>query len=138
MVSTGRGPKTFKAQTQSGMFVEGSHWPLLVDGRQISVAPILALRAEKDFDAHREAVSRHGFSLFLKRAKIGASKHVRVRPLFDQWSSVGIIHVHDEAITKDILQQIVSQAGLYKGLGDWRPGGKTPGPYGMFTATVTN
>lgn len=44
--------------------------------------------------------------------------------------------VSDEQITTAALQDIVTYAGQYKGLGDWRPGGKTPGPFGMFTATL--
>lgn len=135
-VPGGRSGKTFKAQTQSGMLVDGSHWPVRVNGQAIPVGPLLALQSEKDFAVHRDAVTKHGFTLHVKRAKIGQSKHVRVRPVFDQWSVDGIVHVWDEQITKDVLREIVSYAGLYKGLGDWRPGGKTPGPHGMFTAEV--
>jgi hypothetical protein len=102
------------------------------------VAPILALQNESDFTKHQREVEKHGFALHLKRAKIGQSKHVRVRPVFENWSATGQVHVWDDQITLEALREIVTQAGLYKGLGDWRPGGKTPGPYGMFTATVTN
>jgi hypothetical protein len=135
-VPGGKNGKTFKAQTQSGMLVDGTHWPLLIESKPVPVAPLLALQTERDFAAHRLAVDRAGFSLHIKRAKIGASKHVRVRPLFERWSATGVVHVWDDQITKDALVQVVTQAGLYKGLGDWRPGGKTPGPFGMFTATV--
>lgn len=136
LVPGGKNGKTFKAQTQSGMLVDGTHWPLLVKGKEIPVAPILRLSEEQDFAAHRAAAEKHGFSLFLKRAKIGQSKHVRVRPMFEAWSTSGTVHVWDDQITIDVLRQIATQAGLYKGLGDWRPGGRTPGPYGMFTAEV--
>jgi hypothetical protein len=135
-VPGGRSGKTFKAQTQSGMLVDGTHWPLLIDGQPVPVAPILALKTEKDFAAHQRAAEKSGFTLHVKRAKIGQSKHVRVRPMFERWSTSGVVHVWDEQITPDVLAQVVTQAGLYKGLGDWRPGGKTPGPFGMFTATV--
>lgn len=135
-VPGGRGGKTFKAQTQSGMLVDGSHWPLLVRGEPLAVAPILALREESSFEAHQAATDRMGFTLLVKRARIGQTKHIRVRPMFEQWSARGIIHVWDDQITGEVLQEIVTQAGLYKGIGDWRPGGKTPGPFGMFTATV--
>jgi hypothetical protein len=119
------------------MLVDGTHWPISVDGKAIPVASVMALRAEKSFQAHQEAVQKLGFDLFLKRAKIGQSKHIRVRPRFETWATRGIVHVWDEQITLDALKQIVTYAGLYKGLGDWRPGGKTPGPFGMFTAEVT-
>lgn len=135
-VPGGKSGKTFKAQSQSGLLIEGTHWPLLVDEKEIPIAPLLALQAEPDFTAHQRVVEEHGFALFLKRARIGQSKHVRVRPIFEQWSVSGVVHVWDDQITKDVLGDILTQAGLYKGLGDWRPGGKTPGPYGMFTARV--
>ena len=35
-----------------------------------------------------------------------------------------------------MLADILRYAGQYKGLGDWRPGGKTPGSFGMFEAAV--
>lgn len=137
-VPGGKNGKTFKAQTQSGMLVVGSHWPLLVgdSNRSIPVAPVHALLTEKDFDKHKEHVEKLGFRLFLKRAKIGSSKHVRVRPIFEQWSAVGHVSVWDDQITMPVLKDVCSYAGSYKGLGDWRPGGKTPGSFGMFTATV--
>lgn len=135
-VPGGKSGKTFKAQTQSGMLVNGSHWPLLVSGAVIPVAPVLALKDEPNFVAHQERVVELGFALHLKRARIGQSKHVRVRPVFEHWETTGDVLVWDDQITKDVLLDVVTHAGLYKGLGDWRPGGKTPGPYGMFTATV--
>jgi hypothetical protein len=136
LVPGGRSGKTFKAQTQSGMLIDGSHWPLLVDGKPIPVEPLLALQSEPSFVAHRAAASKAGFTLHVKRVKIGNNKHVRVRPLFERWSTSGLVHVWDEQITLEVLTQIFNYAGLYKGLGDWRPGGRTPGPFGMFTATV--
>lgn len=135
-VPGGKSGKTFKSQTQSGMLVDGTHWPLYVNGKTIPVEPILALQTESDFSKHQRAVEKCGFALHLKRAKIGTSKHVRVRPIFEKWSTTGTLHVWDDQITKQALEEIVTYAGLYKGLGDWRPGGKTPGPFGMFTAKV--
>jgi hypothetical protein len=130
------GKKTFKAQTQSGIMPAEISWPLLVNGKEIPVAKILKLKDEKDFAKHKEVVAHHGFALFLKRAKIGQSKHVRVRPRFETWGTSGVLGVSDEQITTSALEDIVEMGGRYKGLGDWRPGSKTPGPYGMFEATV--
>lgn len=137
LVPGGKSGKTFKAQTQSGMLVEGTHWPLLLKGKSIPVAPLLKLESEREFDAHKKAAEKAGFSLFVKRVKVGSSKHVRVRPLFENWSTTGRVLVWDDQITTDVLSQVVTQAGLYKGLGDWRPSGRTPGSYGTFTATIT-
>lgn len=135
-VPGGKGGKTFKAQTQSGMAIDEEYWTLLIDGKPISMAPLTGLMSENDFTKHQEVAAESRFSLFVKRAKIGASKHVRVRPRFDRWSLRGLVNVWDEQIKKDALQNILSAAGSYKGLGDWRPSSRTPGPYGRFSATV--
>ncbi len=135
-VPGGRGNKTFKAQTQSGCMVGEPFWKLSVRGKAVPLAPLMALVDEKDFDRHQEMAAKYGFLLFLKRAKIGMSKHIRVRPRFNDWSATGTLNVWDEQITEDVLRQIMEYAGQFKGLGDWRPGGKTPGPFGMYAATV--
>lgn len=136
-VPTGVKQKTFKSQTQSGIMPTSIGWPVFVNGKPLSFAPFSALMNEKSFERHKEVAKAHGFELFLKRAKIGASKHVRVRPRFDRWATVGELIVTDEAITTKVLQTIFDYAGRYKGLGDWRPGGKTPGSFGMFEARVS-
>jgi hypothetical protein len=131
-----KGSKTFKSQSQSGIAPREPHWPLLVDGKPVPFAPLWGLTKQPDFEKHKEAARKLGFDLFLKRAKIGQSKHVRVRPRFDEWAATGELAVHDDQITTDVLQDILESAGRYKGLGDWRPGSKTPGTFGMFTAEV--
>lgn len=137
-VPGGRGNKTFKSQTQSGMMVNGTHWPILVGDKEatIPVAPILALKNEKSFDEHQKTIAKMGFDLHVKRAKIGQNKHVRVRPIFDKWATRGELIVTDDQITTKALEEILQYAGMYKGLGDWRPGGKTPGSFGIFTTSV--
>jgi len=135
MVPTGRGIKTFKSQTQSGIAVP-SDFVLTVRGQEIGWPDIFGLKDEKHFGLHIAKARELGFSLFVKRAKIGMSKHIRVRPRFDDWRLDGIVQISDEQITKPILEAILTAAGTYKGLGDWRPGGKTPGNYGMFEAKV--
>lgn len=136
-VPGGRSGKTFKAQTQSGCQVSGECWPLLVNGKEIPIVSLLALSDESDFSKHKAAVTDLGFELFVKRAKIGQAKHVRVRPRFYDWSTVGDLIVFDKQITTEIIDRILGFAGRYKGLCDWRPGGRTPGQYGMFTAEIT-
>jgi hypothetical protein len=136
LVPGGRSGKTFKAQTQSGIMPTSAAWPVLVDGKPVAFEPFKALIGNKDFEAHKQAAADHGFELFLKRAKIGANKHVRVRPRFDRWAISGELVVTDEQITTDVLSDILESAGRYKGLGDWRPGSKTPGAFGIFEAAV--
>lgn len=136
-VPGGRMGKTFKAQTQSGMMSADPFWKLYVNGEQIEWAKVEALMREKNFAAHKKAAHELGFELLVKRAKIGASKHVRVRPQFNAgWRAIGRLTVWDEQIDEGALESILACAGQYKGLGDWRPGSKTPGPYGTFEAEI--
>jgi hypothetical protein len=134
-VPTGRGPKTFKSQSQSGLLCKDVCWPLIVSGHTIQMADILSLMP-LSFSEQMKAVEHLGFSLMVKRARVGAAKHVRVRPWFKHWSISGEIVIMDELITTDILRSILDIAGTYKGLGDWRPSGKTPGPFGTFESNV--
>lgn len=136
-VPGGRSGKTFKAQTQSGMLVAGPYAPVLVDGRAIDVAPLLALAgADLPFTEHQQKAKASRFVLHVKRARIKQQKHVRVRPIIDRWSIQVPVHVWDEQITTEVLQQVATYAGRYKGIGDWRPGSPSPGSFGMFNATV--
>lgn len=141
-VPTGRkgGDKTYKKLSQSGIVLETPEYELTVGGKQIEIAPIRDLIGENDFFRHMEVAEDLGFELFVKRAKIGMSKHVRVRPLFRDWQVRGCITILDEEIfglTKPVLQNIFNQAGMFCGLGDWRPSSsKAPGFYGKFVATL--
>jgi hypothetical protein len=134
---TGKGQLTFKRQTQSGLVVDQSSWPILVKGRPIQTAPIKALIENPDFAAHEQVAKDLGFELFVKRVIIGQRKHVRVRPRIDNWSASGTITVLDETITTEVLTRILDHAGAYAGLCDWRPSApKSPGPWGKFSAKI--
>jgi hypothetical protein len=137
-ISTGKRQETFKRYTQSGLLLDQFSWPLLVTGGTIPYAPIKGLIGNLDFEQHLGQAERLGFDLLVKRAKIGAAKHVRVRPRFDNWSTTGTVTVLlDDIITKNVLQDILSLSGALCGLGDWRPSSpKSPGSFGRFTAKV--
>lgn len=135
-VPGGKGGKTFKSQSQSGMMSGDAYWQLTTDGRTVSMTDINALMKVEDFKQHKDVAASLGFALFVKRARIGQSKHIRVRPRFDRWELTGSLIVSDKQITDGVLQEILTYAGRYKGLGDWRPGAKTPGPFGTFSASV--
>lgn len=133
--ATGKG--SLKAVTQSGIIVNEIGWPILVDGAEIPWGPIEALMRESDFEKHEEAASALGFTLFVKRARVGTSKHVRVRPRFDKWSCKGTITVLDDQLKLPVLNNLLTHAGFYCGLCDWRPGSpQAPGQFGRFTATI--
>lgn len=128
------GNKTWKAQTQSGLVVNELLWPLTPT---VAWPALVALKDEKDFAVHIARTAALGFTLWAKSARIGRAKHIRVRPRFDQWQATGTITVLDEAITKDILQSVLDMAGVYCGLGDWRPSSPSkPGPFGKFIAVM--
>jgi hypothetical protein len=134
---TGKGQQTFKSQTQSGLVVNEAAWPIIGASGPVQQSSVEALITEADFQAHERAAFAMGFSLFVKRARIGAAKHVRVRPRFDVWSAAGTVTFLDDMITGDLLATILTYAGTYAGVGDWRPSSpKSPGPFGKFNATV--
>jgi len=136
-VPGGRSGKTFKAQTQSGLMVTTPFLDFFCGEKRIPIEPFKGVIGVDDFAAHNKLAGEWGFQLFLKRASInGKSKHVRVRPMFPAWTAKGTINVYDDQITEEILQTIFAYAGQYKGLCDWRPGGRTPGSYGMFDAEI--
>lgn len=131
-----KGRSTFKAQTQSGMMTGEEIWPLVVGDREVAYSDLRSLLTESDFARHGEAAAALGFSLYVKRAAIGKSKHIRVRPRFDRWACSGTIVVWDDTLTLGVLRSILHQAGEYKGVGDWRPSSKTPGPFGRFSSEI--
>lgn len=133
-----QGKKTFKAMTQSGILVDQIAWPVEVDGKTILFSEIKKLESEKDFVKHEALAKKLGFELFVKRAKIGQAKHVRVRPRFAKgWVAAGTVTVFEQKITTEVLKNILTYAGRYQGMLDWRPGSpKSPGNFGKFRAEV--
>jgi len=132
---TGKG--SMKAATQAGIIVNEIGWPVNVNGKTLVWKEFVHMLESEDFAEHEKFAAELGFALFVKRAKVGTSKHVRVRPRFDTWSCSGTLTVLDEQITRAMLETILTHAGFYCGLGDWRPGAPTaPGQFGRFSAVV--
>ena len=129
--------KSFKEKTQSGLsarteFFEFYYGP---DNRQLTISDLP--KREETYIQQKQHVEKDlGFLLFAKRAKVGQSKHVRIRPRFEQWSVRGQIIVTDADITPEILQQLFEVSGSV-GLGDWRPSSKSPGPFGQFEVQLS-
>jgi len=128
--------KTFKELSQSGVLIDTEHLEFFYGkDKQVKVSDLLAIR-ERTFAEQSQAVQDMGFRLFVKRAKIGQAKHVRVRPRFETWTVRGTLHVMVPEVTMDVLTTIFTYAGR-GGLCDWRPSSpKRPGPYGMFVADL--
>jgi hypothetical protein len=98
-----KGKKTFKEESVSGILFPDEFLKLKVNGQFVAMADLMDLREETSFDVHRKTAAKLGFSLFVKRAAVGTSKHIRVRPRFDDWSCEGEILVSSPAITADIV-----------------------------------
>ena len=138
-VRTGSGKETYKKHTQSGIMLDQQQWDLTVDGRTIPIDRIKPLIGNKEFTDHLDAAESLGFELLVKRAKIGRSKHIRVRPMFREWELHGSLTVIDRdisGITRDILQTILNQAGAICGLCDWRPSSPSSGTFGKFEPVI--
>ena len=136
-VKAPRGKKSLKAQTQSGMAFTDPFLSFTVNGgRSIAMADIEPLQHADDFADHLAVARKLGFSLDIRRARIGTSKHVRVRPVFDVWHARGVLSVWDDTLTADVLSTVFYLAGDKYGLLEWRPSGRRPGPFGRFRAEV--
>lgn len=135
-IPTGKNGKTFKDATQYGIIPESESFPLLVGGKSVSTKRITELWGDTDYEKHEKLAKSLGFELFAKRAKIGQSKHIRVRPRFNEWSVRGRVFVTEAAITEEVFTDLLTIAGDRAGIGDWRPSSKTPGPYGRFDVKV--
>jgi hypothetical protein len=100
-VPGGRSGKTFKSQSQSGMMCLDHDWPLFVSGNEIPSESVHSLMSVSSFDEHKEAVKALGFDLHVKRAKIGMSKHIRVRPDFPAgWKLNGTLRISTRDTSK--------------------------------------
>lgn len=130
-----KGKKTFKEDSVSGLWFKDEFLPIVVNGKTISADAVRAFEGKPDYASHVVGVRKLGFELFAKRATVGMSKHVRVRPMFKSWACSGRVEVTTDTITAEVLAKIFELSGRV-GVGSWRPGGKTPGRYGMFETVV--
>lgn len=129
---------TLKGETAASVFFESSY-PLLVNGDAVQFSDLRALNDDAvPFSKHMDSVRDLGFALDVRRATVGTSKHVRVRPRFDRWTLAGEFSCYDDgAMGTEVLQQLFALCGRRVGLCDWRPSApKKPGGYGTFTALV--
>ncbi len=138
---TKQGKETYKKQTQGGIVLDQPQFDLYINGSTVGITLIEALIGVENFQEHVDVVTELGFELFVKRAKIGQSKHIRVRPRFRNWELHGSLTVLDEEQTglyQDVLQTIFNIAGTACGVGDWRPSSKqSSGTFGKFRTEIT-
>jgi hypothetical protein len=130
-----KGKLTYKSLTQSAILFDDLYAQLECGGKTITRQIIDSIKGT--FAEQADAAKKHGFRLLVKRASIGQAKHVRVRPIFEKWKAAGTFTVVDEQITDELLNTLWGKAGLFVGVGDWRPGAsRSPGPYGRFKTTL--
>jgi len=139
-VKTGNGKETYKKQTQSGIILDQQQFQLFANGGQpVAIDKIKPLIGNLKFSDHIEVAESLGFELLIKRAKVGRSKHIRVRPLFREWVLQGSLTVLDPeltGLTKETLTTIFNQAGALCGIGDWRPSSPSSGVFGKFKPEI--
>lgn len=84
--------------------VSDGNWPLLLDGP----SDVVKLYAKFEQYSDRRSV-------VLNKARI-----MRTRPIFRNWALEFTISFREEMIDEPKLREIISRAGQYKGLGDYR------------------
>jgi len=127
---------SLKSQVQSIM-VNELGWPIEVEGSTIDYEACTGMIGNNDFEEQEAFAMENGFELFAKRARIGAAKHIRVRPRFANWKATGTITVLDlETFDDELLNVLFEVAGHSKGLCDWRPSSAKPGSFGRFYAEL--
>jgi len=131
-----KGKKTYKDLTQAAILFDDEFATFLVAGKEIDWKKCEAIAGT--FAQQCEGARALGFRLFVKRAAIGQTKHIRVRPRFDEWAMKGTFTVLDDQVTDEVLEKLWSIAGLYRGIGDWRPSARqSPGPFGRFSTKLS-
>ncbi len=129
------GKESYKKLVASGILLDEMYVDMFVNDKQIPFKGVEAI--DGTFKTNADAVKDLGFKLLVKRAAVGQAKHVRVRPLFENWTVKGTFLLVEEQITNKVLKNIWRIAGLNIGLCDWRPGSpKSPGPYGRFSTEL--
>lgn len=128
--------ETLKRLVASGIQIPDDYLDFRSNGEKVSATSFVENRDEKFTDQQKRA-RKLGFDLFVKRATVGTSKHVRVRPKFKDWTVSGSLILTAPEFDDEKLEQLFQIAGYSAGLGDWRPSSpKKPGRYGMFEAKV--
>ena len=58
---------------------------------------------------------------------------MRHRPRFDDWSAKFSLQINTEMLPEDFVAQLLNEAGMSQGIGDYRP--NKSGPFGCFRVT---
>ena len=67
-------------------------------------------------------ISEKPYSIDLRSVVIGKARVVRARPKYDKWAlEFEIENLNPSVLTFENIREILENAGLFKGLGDFRP-----------------
>lgn len=134
-----QGKKTLKAESQASIMFEDEFIKLEAQpGKLVKLKDIDKIENDAPFTDHIKAAEKLGFVLDVRRATVGQSQHVRVRPKFlPGWTLNCKALVDIDRIPLAVFEALLAYCGSYVGLGDWRPSApKAPGPHGRFTVEV--
>ena len=95
----GKARKTFQSYIFAGISIQPLQIPLL--GGENGEAPT--------------------YEIDLQPAVIGRARIMRSRPRFDQWALEFQLEILDPIIPPEVARQLLSDAGRFAGLGDYRP-----------------
>jgi hypothetical protein len=137
---TAKGKKSLKEVSQAGIAFTQTCFPLLVHlPGQPGWHPIpyddlyTKLAEDEDFDVQVDTARMLGIRIDVRRSRPQFNRsHVRVRPMFAPWRCVCQMSLMDDALTEAVTLQMFRTAGIYKGMGNWRPSAGRAGSYGTF------
>lgn len=132
---TGRGRKSYKYEALHNICPLDDYHPILVGTKRkkpVLVADITEI--EGSFVEQMAAVRDLGFRLFVKRARPrGTSRHIRVRPRFEEYEFTVRLCVTGNTISRELLTQIVNRMDSW---GNWSRRQTKPGPFGKTKAIL--
>ncbi len=92
------------------------------------------LRCKLEYKGPRDIKGLYDSEFYDTRSVVvGQSRLMRTRPFFEKWTLDFTILFSDEILNQGEVKSIIERAGLFIGLGDYRP--DKGGPYGTFEIT---
>ncbi|MDE2021239.1 MAG: hypothetical protein KGJ13_12965, partial [Patescibacteria group bacterium] len=92
-------------------------------GKAFKSAVFVEGDAKLEYDGPRDVAGLFDDKNFVHQSmvKIGTSKNLRVRPMFQKWEATVKI-VYDETVVEETqVKSAMESAGRFVGVGDWRP-----------------
>lgn len=68
-----------------------------------------------------EKIAEKAEHRFVKSVKVGTSRIMRTRPIFDEWNTEFTVMFDQNQLQREDIIEMAESAGAMVGLGDWRP-----------------